>query len=75
VANDAVLGPTAVAAAGPDRFRTYAAELVALAPDVILATGAPKTPLTGSPGDFGRLIADETDKWRKVIKSAGIKPE
>jgi putative tryptophan/tyrosine transport system substrate-binding protein len=29
------------AAAGPDRFRTYAAELVALAPDVILATGAP----------------------------------
>jgi hypothetical protein len=28
------------AAAGPDRFRTYAAELVALAPDVILATGA-----------------------------------
>jgi ABC-type uncharacterized transport system substrate-binding protein len=29
------------AAAGPDRFRTYAAELVALAPDVILATGSP----------------------------------
>jgi len=29
------------AAAGADRFRTYAAELVALAPDVILATGSP----------------------------------
>ena len=29
------------AAAGADRFRTYAAELAALAPDVILATGAP----------------------------------
>lgn len=31
-------------------------------------------PLTGSPADFGRLIADETDKWAKVIKFAGIKP-
>jgi tripartite-type tricarboxylate transporter receptor subunit TctC len=32
-------------------------------------------PLPGSPGDFGKLIADETDKWGKVIKFAGIKPE
>jgi tripartite-type tricarboxylate transporter receptor subunit TctC len=31
--------------------------------------------LAGSPGDFARLIADETEKWRKVIKSAGIKPQ
>ena len=28
-----------------------------------------------SPADFGRLIADETEKWGKVIKFAGIKPE
>jgi tripartite-type tricarboxylate transporter receptor subunit TctC len=33
------------------------------------------TPLPGSPADFGRLIADETDKWAKVIKFAGIKPQ
>jgi tripartite-type tricarboxylate transporter receptor subunit TctC len=33
------------------------------------------TPLMGSPGDFGRLIADETDKWAKVIKFANIKAE
>jgi tripartite-type tricarboxylate transporter receptor subunit TctC len=33
------------------------------------------TPLVGSPADFGKLIADETEKWAKVIKSAGIKPE
>jgi tripartite-type tricarboxylate transporter receptor subunit TctC len=33
------------------------------------------TTLPGSPADFGRLIADETEKWGKVIKSAGIKPE
>ena len=32
-------------------------------------------PLAGSPADFGKLIADETEKWGKVIKFAGIKPE
>ena len=31
--------------------------------------------IPGSPSDFGKLIADETDKWGKVIKSAGIKAE
>jgi hypothetical protein len=31
--------------------------------------------LAGSPADFGKFIADETEKWGKVIKSAGIKPE
>ena len=30
--------------------------------------------LTGSPADFGKLIAQETEKWAKVIKFAGIKP-
>ena len=33
------------------------------------------TVLAGSPADFGKLIAEETDKWAKVIKSAGIKLE
>jgi tripartite-type tricarboxylate transporter receptor subunit TctC len=31
--------------------------------------------LAGSPADFGRLIADETEKWGKVIRAANIKPE
>ena len=31
--------------------------------------------LAGSPADFGKLIAEDTEKWAKVIKSAGIKPE
>jgi tripartite-type tricarboxylate transporter receptor subunit TctC len=32
-------------------------------------------PLPGSPAEFGRLIAEETDKWAKVVRAAGIKPE
>jgi tripartite-type tricarboxylate transporter receptor subunit TctC len=33
------------------------------------------TPLPGSPADFGKLIAEETEKWAKVVKFAGLKPE
>jgi tripartite-type tricarboxylate transporter receptor subunit TctC len=33
------------------------------------------TPLVGSPADLGKLIADETEKWAKVIRAANIKPE
>jgi tripartite-type tricarboxylate transporter receptor subunit TctC len=33
------------------------------------------TPLVGSPGDFGKLIADEAEKWGKVVRAANIKPE
>ena len=29
----------------------------------------------GSPAEFGKLIADETEKWGKVIRAANIKPE
>jgi tripartite-type tricarboxylate transporter receptor subunit TctC len=33
------------------------------------------TVLAGSPADFGKLIADETEKWAKVVKFAGIKAD
>jgi len=33
------------------------------------------TVLAGSPADFGKLIADDTEKWGKVIRAAKIKPE
>jgi tripartite-type tricarboxylate transporter receptor subunit TctC len=33
------------------------------------------TTLSGSPADFGKLIADDTEKWGKVIRAANIKPE
>ena len=31
--------------------------------------------LAGSPADFGKLVAEETEKWRKVIRAANIKAE
>ena len=32
-------------------------------------------PFVGSPADFGRFIAEEAEKWAKVVKFAGIKAE
>ena len=31
--------------------------------------------LVGSPADFGKLMGDETEKWSKVVKFAGMKPD
>jgi len=33
------------------------------------------TPLTGSPEDFRALLVRDTDKWAKVVRTVGIKPE
>jgi tripartite-type tricarboxylate transporter receptor subunit TctC len=33
------------------------------------------TLLAGSPADFGKLIANETEKWSKVVKFAGIRAD
>jgi tripartite-type tricarboxylate transporter receptor subunit TctC len=33
------------------------------------------SPLEGSPTDFGKLIAEETEKWGKVVRAANIKPD
>jgi tripartite-type tricarboxylate transporter receptor subunit TctC len=33
------------------------------------------TTLGGSPADFGTLIAEQTDRWAKVIRAANIKPD
>ncbi len=51
--------------------------------NAVLADAAVKTrladlgsePLTGSPSDIGRMLADETEKWAKVIRAANIKVE
>ena len=31
--------------------------------------------MPGSPSDFGTLIAEETEKWGKVVRAGGLKPE
>ena len=31
--------------------------------------------LTGSPSDFGKLIVEETEKWGKVVKFAGVRAD
>jgi tripartite-type tricarboxylate transporter receptor subunit TctC len=32
-------------------------------------------PMPMSPAEFGKLVADETAKWAKVVKFAGVKAE
>jgi tripartite-type tricarboxylate transporter receptor subunit TctC len=33
------------------------------------------TVFAGSPADFGKFIADETEKWAKVIRAANLKAD
>jgi tripartite-type tricarboxylate transporter receptor subunit TctC len=39
----------------------------------LAAVGA--EPMAMSPSEFGNFIADETEKWAKVIRIAGIRPD
>jgi tripartite-type tricarboxylate transporter receptor subunit TctC len=39
--------------------------------DRFAAMGA--VPLTGTPADFGKFIADETEKWGRVVRFANVK--
>ena len=41
--------------------------------ETLLSLGG--TVLAGSPAEFGKLMAEETEKWGKVIRTANIRPE
>jgi tripartite-type tricarboxylate transporter receptor subunit TctC len=32
-------------------------------------------PLPGSVAEFGRLVSEDTEKWAKVVRAAGLTPE
>ncbi len=68
------------------RSQEYAMEIVnRLNKEINAALADPKikakladlggTVLAGSPADFGKLIVEETEKWAKVVKSSGAKPD
>jgi tripartite-type tricarboxylate transporter receptor subunit TctC len=70
-----------VGVGGPKGLPAGMIELLNREIDAILADPAFKarlvalggTTLAGSPAQFGKLIADETEKWVRVVKYAGIK--
>ena len=31
--------------------------------------------IASSPAEFGKMIAEETEKWGKVVKFAGLRPD
>jgi hypothetical protein len=43
--------------------------------DIAPVAGIMRVPNVIDPADFGVLIAEETDKWAKVIRAANIKAE
>jgi tripartite-type tricarboxylate transporter receptor subunit TctC len=84
--NDFVSGYEASAVFGLGAPRNTPAEIIdTLNKEINAALADPKmkarladlggTVLAGSPADFGKLIAEETEKWGKVVKFSGAKPE
>jgi tripartite-type tricarboxylate transporter receptor subunit TctC len=70
-----ICAPTGTPAAIIERLSSEITAGVA-APDLkarLLTLGVESTPMT--PAKFGKFIADETEKWARVIKLAGINPE
>jgi len=70
-----ICAPTGTPAAIIDRLNSEIIAGVA-APDLqarFLALGVEPMPMTAA--EFGKFIADETEKWARVIMLAGIKPE
>jgi tripartite-type tricarboxylate transporter receptor subunit TctC len=83
---DAVPGYEASAVTGIGAPRNTPAEIIATLNAAINAAFADPamsarladtggSALAGSPGEFGKLLAEETEKWAKVVKFSGAKPD
>jgi tripartite-type tricarboxylate transporter receptor subunit TctC len=33
------------------------------------------TPMSVTPGEFGAFLSAETEKWGKVVRASGVRPE
>mgnify|MGYP001145423812 CR=1 FL=1 len=66
-------GKTPVKTIGKLNRETHAAIADANIKPRLAALGG--EPLPGTPAVFGKLIAEETEKWAKVVQAAGLKPE
>jgi hypothetical protein len=61
------------AGSGQSEPSSFATGTAGLAPCPVAELGGTALPL--SPADFGKLMADETEKWGRVIRAANIKAE
>jgi tripartite-type tricarboxylate transporter receptor subunit TctC len=70
-----ICGPKATPAAIIDKLNTEINAIVAEPDTRARLIGLGVRPLSMTPAQFGKLIADDTEKWAKVIRSADIKVE
>ena len=70
-----ICAPAATPAAVIDKLNTAINAIVAEPDTQARLVGLGVRPLSMTPAAFGRLIADDTEKWAKVIRSANIKAE
>ena len=70
-----ICAPKATPAAVTDKLNTAINAIVAEADTRKHLTGLGVLPLSMTRAEFGRLIADDTEKWAKVIRKANIKVE
>jgi tripartite-type tricarboxylate transporter receptor subunit TctC len=70
-----ICAPKATPAAVVDTLNTTINATVAEPDTRTRLIGLGVWPLSMTPAQFGNLIADDTEKWAKVIRSANIKAE
>jgi len=70
-----ICAPVATPTAIVDKLNTTINAIVAEPDTRMRLVGLGVRPLSMTPAQFGHLIADDTEKWAKVIRSANIKAE